>query len=104
MDEVIGDLDGQRYPRSSILSNHLHMVIHHLGSNGYTLQLMVSGALGLSVMAWSHGREGGNCCASSSLNTLAWHWYSFGISVAVWYCPAVMASSVAVVCAMVVCP
>ena len=102
MDEVMGDLDGRRYPRSSMSSNHLHIATHHLGSSGYTLQLMVSGASGLSVMAWSHGCEGGNRCASSSLNTLAWRWYSSGISAATWYCFAVMASSVAVVRVIVV--
>ena len=98
----MGDLDGQRYPLCNISSSHLCMAIHHLGSSGYTLQLIVSSVLGLSVIAWSHGREGGNCCASSLLKTLAWRWYSFGISVVFWYCPAVIASSVAVVHAIVV--
>ena len=72
MDDVIGDLDGRRYPLCSMSSSHLRMAIRCLGSNGYTLQLIVSGASGLSVIAWSHGHEGGNRCASSSLNTLAW--------------------------------
>ena len=93
----MGDLDGQRYPRSCMSSSHLHMAIHHLGSSGYTLQLMVSGASGLSTIAWSQGHNGGNHCASSLLNTLAWHQYSAGISVAFWYCLVVMVSSVAVV-------
>ena len=97
MDDVIGDLDGRRYPLCSMSSNHLHMAIRRLGSNGYTLQLMVSGASGLSMIVWSQGREGGNCHTSTSLNTLAWSQYSMGISAAFWYCLVVMASSVAVV-------
>ena len=51
MDEVMGDLEGQRYPLSNMSSSHLHMATRRLGSNGYTLQLMVSGASGLSVIA-----------------------------------------------------
>ena len=98
----MGDLDGWRYPLCNISSSHLHMATCRLGSSGYTLQLMVSSASGLSTMAWSHGHEGGNRWASSSLNTLAWCWYSFGISVIFWYCPAVIASSVAVVHVIVV--
>ena len=90
----MGDLDGQRYPRSNMSSSHLRIVTRRLGSSGYTLQFMVSGVLGLSVIVWSHGCEGGNHCASSSLNTLAWRWYSFGISVVFWYCPAVMSQHV----------
>ena len=50
MDEVIGDLDGQRYPLCNMSSSHLCMATRRLGSNGYTLQLIVSGASSLSVI------------------------------------------------------
>jgi hypothetical protein len=60
---------------------------------GYILQSIVSGIPGLKSMAWSHERHGGNCCDSSSLNTLANVLYSLGISTFFVYCWAAMASS-----------
>ena len=47
---------------------------------GYTLQSMASGALLLKSITWSQGREGGNLCASSSLNTKAFFLFTSGSS------------------------
>src|SRR6266404_5569890 len=55
---------------------------------------MTSGVPGLSSIAWSHGLFGGNCCAASSLNTLACCWYFSGTSILVVYCSACRAKSV----------
>ena len=64
---------------------------------GYTLQSMASGAPLLKSIAWSQGREGGNLCTSSSLNTEAYLLYTSGSSTFEGSDLACMASSVAMV-------
>ena len=99
---MIGDVDLRRYPLASSSSSHLRNACLFFSGNGYILQLMESSVFGLNSMAWSHGRDGGNRCDSSSLNTLACHWYSGGISIFGALCLAARARSVAVVRMVVV--
>ena len=49
------------------------------GVIGYTLHGMASGALGLSLIMWSHGRDGGNLWDASLLNNLLKRSYTSGI-------------------------
>src|SRR6267142_2151221 len=78
-DVVYGDLDGRMVPlprcsftnfRSSA-SSGCESGISFLGSD--------AGAPGLTSMAWSHRRDGGNSCEASSLNTLKYCRYCLGI-------------------------
>src|SRR6266702_801603 len=65
--------------------------------SGYTLQLIASRASFLNSIAWSQALFGGYHFDSSSPNTLAKSWYSFGTSILVVYCCACIASLVAIV-------
>ena len=90
------------YPFACSSFSHLRNACLFFSGSGYILQLLESGVLGLNLMVWSHGRNGGKQCDSSSLNTLVCHWYSSGISILGALCLAVRARSVAVVCMVVV--
>ena len=57
---------------------------------------MVSGALGLSSIVWSHGRDGGNLCDASSLNSRLNFPYTAGILTFFLPSPAWIANSVAI--------
>ena len=56
---AIGDIDGLIYPFSSSWS-HFRRAALSLGGKGYSLQSRVSGASCFSVIAWSHGQDGGS--------------------------------------------
>ena len=50
-DEAIGDMDGLMYPLLSSSSSHFRRASLSLGSSGYNLQSIVSGASGFRVIA-----------------------------------------------------
>jgi hypothetical protein len=92
-DDAYCDFEGRMYPFSSCSSMKTSRASSSVCVIGYTLQSMVSGTPGLKSMAWLHDRLGGNRCDSSSLNTFANFWYSFGISAFFVYCWAATANS-----------
>ena len=71
-------MDGEMYPFSSCSLMYLSTASCSFSVRGYILQSIFLGASGMSLISWSHGREGGKRLASSSLNVLAWLWYSVG--------------------------
>ena len=73
-----------------------------VGVMGYTLQGMASGVLGLSSMAWSQGRDGGNRWEASSLKSRLKCSYTAGILTSFLPSPAWMANSVAILLMVVV--
>ena len=58
--------------------SHFFCASSSLGGSGYNLQSSVSGASGFSVMAWSHGRDGGSFFDSTGSKIQACLWYSLG--------------------------
>ena len=80
---------------TSCSSMNLSNMLSSVQVMGYTLQSMASGVPLLNLIAWSQGREGGNLCASSSLNTEAYLLYTSGSSTFEGSDLACMASSVA---------
>ena len=87
-------MDGLIYPLPSSSSSHFHRASSSLSGNGYSLQSMVSGASGFKVIAWSHGREGGNFFDSTGSNMFACLRYSSGSSTSCVNLPASLDSSI----------
>ena len=81
------------YPLPSS-SSHFCRASSSLGGNGYGLQSMVSGASGFKVIAWSHGREGGNFFDSTGSNMFACLQYSSGTSTSCVNLPASLDNSI----------
>ena len=82
------------YPLASCLSMNLSNASSSVRVMGHTLQSMASGVLSLKLIAWSQVRDGGNHCASSSLNTEAYLLYTGRSSTCVGSDLACMARSV----------
>src|ERR1700677_3893692 len=72
------DFDGWIYPFAICSSRNSSSALSSCCAIGYTLQSTVSGVFGLSSIAWSHGRDGGNLCDASSLNRRLKEEYSAG--------------------------
>ena len=90
--DAYGDLDFRMYPFSSYSLRNFWSASSSSAIVGIILQSIALGAPSLSLMAWSHGLDGGNQWASSSLKTFQCFWYSFGVSTLSWYCWASCAS------------
>src|SRR6202453_2283842 len=72
------DFDGRIYPLASCSSRNSLSALSSCCAMGYILQSTVSGVFGLSSIAWSHGRDGGNLCDASSLKRRLNEEYSAG--------------------------
>jgi len=78
-DAVYGLLDGRMVPLSKCSLTNLRNSVSSGWDSGISLPGSDAGTPGLSSMAWSHSRVGGNLCDASSLNTLLYCWYCAGI-------------------------
>ena len=89
---AIGDIDGLIYPFSSSWS-HFRRAALSLGGKGYSLQSRVSGVSCFSVIAWSHGQDGGSFFDWTGSKILACLQYSSGTSTSWVNFPASLDSS-----------
>jgi len=69
-DAVYDDFDGQMVPLPRCSLTNLCSSASSGCDNGISFPGNDTGAPGLSSMAWSQMRNGGNSCDASSLNTL----------------------------------
>ena len=86
------NLDFRMYPFSSCSLRNFWSASSSSVIVGMILQSIALGAPSLSSIAWSHGLDGGNRWASSSLKTFQCFWYSSRIYTLSWYCQASCAS------------
>jgi hypothetical protein len=75
-----GELDSLMECFSLFSSIYLCVASHSLLFRGYTLQSIVSGAIGFNLIVWSSGHDGGKHFVASSEKTLMNHLYCGGIS------------------------
>src|SRR6267142_4628866 len=78
-DAVYGDLDGRMVPLPRCSFTNFRSSASSGCESGISFPGNDAGAPGLSSMAWSHRRDGGNLCEASSLNTLEYWRYCLGI-------------------------
>ena len=82
------------YPFSSSSWSHFFSASSSFGGSGYNLQSRVSGASGFSVIAWSHGQDGGSFFYSTGSKILACLRYSSGIAISWVNLPASLDNSI----------